>query len=546
MRRSVYALVALFALRLAVGLSADFFTEDESQIFLLGLRFHAGHAWPYFGPDVVWTKSQIPGALQAMLVGLPLAIAPVPEAPYVFLNLLSMAALCLFAAYLCARLPTAPRWLIWGWVLTVPWTLHFSTHIMNPDYVLPASVIFFIGFFEAWPPLSIGRIRTPFAHAMQGAAICWIAQVHLSWPLLLPFVFIALAARLREGARATTVAALALAAGAAITGSLLLPTVWTLGLAAGSGTTEQNLHLHWREPISTFTKTAARVLSFASLETNRFIGDTSAKQILFLWDYPWAAPATLVTGLAGIAQPLWMAVCAFRTRSPIPGWSAIRWLTIGTIVLISSAFFVVMEPAQARMYYLVTPLSLAYAAYCWTWIDSPRWRRFAAVLMAANLAFEISLTVAQFPGASIYQDRTLIAEAVRTGQDSLFTRRRAFAKDATADDIAAAQARSRAAADFELSRAVVTPRAFGFTSWDVRIRNVSTTSAYRDIVLATTYRKQDGGPKTQLTFISTVIQPGETRELQIVDGMKWTAQTVSAEARVEAALALTPLSGVKR
>src|SRR5436190_9551581 len=91
------ALAALFVLRLAIGLSADVYTEDESQILLLGMRYHATHAWPYFGPDVVWTKSQIPGALQALLVGLPLSVAPIPEAPYVLLNVLSMAALCLFA-----------------------------------------------------------------------------------------------------------------------------------------------------------------------------------------------------------------------------------------------------------------------------------------------------------------------------------------------------------------------------------------------------------------------------------------------------------------
>ena len=132
-RTATVALIAIFAFRLGFGLCADLFSEDESQIFLLGLRYHATGAWPYYGPDVVWTKSQIPGALQALLVGLPLAVAPIPEAPYVLINLLSMAALCLFAAYLSARLPAVPRWLIWGWLLTVPWTLNFSTHIMNPN-----------------------------------------------------------------------------------------------------------------------------------------------------------------------------------------------------------------------------------------------------------------------------------------------------------------------------------------------------------------------------------------------------------------------------
>ena len=55
------ALSALFAFRLAFGLSRPFFYEDETQIFLLGLRYHATGHWPFFGPDVVWTRSEIPG-----------------------------------------------------------------------------------------------------------------------------------------------------------------------------------------------------------------------------------------------------------------------------------------------------------------------------------------------------------------------------------------------------------------------------------------------------------------------------------------------------
>src|SRR5258708_26437660 len=100
-------LAALFAFRLLFGLSSEFFYEDEPQIFLLGLRYHATGHWPFFGPDVVWTRSEIPGALQALLVGVPFTILPIPEAPFVLMNLLSFAALCALAWYACAQLPKA-------------------------------------------------------------------------------------------------------------------------------------------------------------------------------------------------------------------------------------------------------------------------------------------------------------------------------------------------------------------------------------------------------------------------------------------------------
>ena len=148
-------------------------------------------------------QTQIPGALQPLLVGLPFFIARIPEAPYLLLNVLSMGALALFAWYLSARLPEQPRWLLWGWLFTLPWTLELSTHIINPSYVLPASVIFFVGFMEAWPSLRIGRVPVPLAHAWMGAALGWVMQFHMSWPLLLPFIAAAFFARAREGWRSS-------------------------------------------------------------------------------------------------------------------------------------------------------------------------------------------------------------------------------------------------------------------------------------------------------------------------------------------------------
>src|SRR6476660_300087 len=107
------ALFGLFALRLYFGLSSHFFAEDESQIFLIGLRYYATGRWPYFGPDVVWTLSEIPGALQGLLVGAPLALVPVPEAPSVVVNLLSFGALAMLSWYITRRVPSVPRWLVW-------------------------------------------------------------------------------------------------------------------------------------------------------------------------------------------------------------------------------------------------------------------------------------------------------------------------------------------------------------------------------------------------------------------------------------------------
>ncbi len=83
----------------------------------------------------------------------------------------------------------------------MPWTIQFSTHLINTSYILPGALLFFIGFFEAVPLFSLGRIRPSIAHVMMGAALLWMVQIHMSWLLLLPFLFIAWFSRRREGVR---------------------------------------------------------------------------------------------------------------------------------------------------------------------------------------------------------------------------------------------------------------------------------------------------------------------------------------------------------
>ena len=261
-------LAALFAFRLWFGLSREFFFEDETQIFLIGFRYYATGEWPYFGPDVVWTKSEIPGALQGVLVGLPLRAAPYPESPYVALAILSFGALCLFAWYVGAHHPDVPRWLIWGWLFTIPWTIQFSLHLINTSYILPAALVFFVGVFESLPALSLGRIHPAVAHAMMGAALTWLMQIHMSWPLVLPFAALVWASRWRDGARAMALNLLSLFAGALAPALLLLPTLALHGAGAGSGGVVRNLHVHAVSPWILVT-TLARLLSFASLEINR-------------------------------------------------------------------------------------------------------------------------------------------------------------------------------------------------------------------------------------------------------------------------------------
>ena len=61
------ALGLAFIFRLAFGLCSPLWTgsEDEKQIYLIGLKFFTTRAWPWFGPDVTNTI-QIPGTFRGL------------------------------------------------------------------------------------------------------------------------------------------------------------------------------------------------------------------------------------------------------------------------------------------------------------------------------------------------------------------------------------------------------------------------------------------------------------------------------------------------
>jgi hypothetical protein len=538
-------LVACFAFRLLFGLSREFFFEDETQIFLLGFRYYATGQWPFFGPDVVWTRSEIPGALQALLVGVPLRILAIPESPFVLLNLLSFAAICALAWYVCAQLPGAPRWLIWGWFLTIPWTLQFSAHMINTSYILAPAIVFFLGFFEAVPSLSLRRLPAPLAFAFMGLAIVWLAQIHMSWPLLLPFAAGAWIGRRGGGAGAMAAAAAAFVAGALVPGMLLLPTLARYGFSAGSGGVTRNLAPHWVSPWIIVT-TLARFLSFASLEINRFIATDGAKRLEFFQRHAWLSPLALAVGAIGLVQPLWMLIDACRPRRhwpeawPRQKWTTLRRLVAASVVLVYASYWFVIEPPQAHAFYVLAPLALIFAAFWWMLVDSPIARRIAAGVLVLNVAFHAGLAWAQAPELSLYRNRQVVASAVRLKAPEMFAHRRDFAVDGGPIALADPSRPYDPVRDFQLLQSALRPGPRGSLHWTITVRNASAVVAFRDPLYITTYLDDgDRVVEERHERIKDIFQPGETRTIELNDGFGG-PPFAKARMRIAAAEALLP------
>lgn len=527
--RIVLWLLLIFCGRVLFGLSMPFWFEDERQVYLIGLRAYALGEWPYYGADVVWTDGRIPGALLGLLIRWPLEVWAAPEAPVIFLNVLSMAALVLFAWYVSRRLPAVPSWLVWTAPFLLPWTMDFSTHVVNPSYVLPGAIVFFVGFFEALPRLRRGILSVGVAWMMMGAGLCWTMQLHLSWVLLPPFVAAAAAGGIGALRRAPAGARVPMAgravggllAGCVMTGSVLAPTLIRDGIAAGG--TADAVEIQARSPVVLIT-TAGRVLSFASFEVNRFLGQSTTERLLLVRRHPWLAPFILVAAVAGILHPLWMAWLAVRLpdRSASRDWTSVRYLTGFSILLIYLSYWLSVRGPQAHAFYVVWPVAALFAFTCWQAAVDARGRplrraeRVAAASLAAVAVVHAGLAADRWARQSLYVDRGLVAQAIADGQHRLLGERRGAALDNSNAAVRAAAATD----DLHLRDVRWEPLLGRFSAFSFGIVHQGRSAAWLDVRLAATYRDREGRVvDVREIVVKQILQPGTEREWSdVADG----------------------------
>jgi hypothetical protein len=421
-------LLAAFCFRLWFGLSVGLWKADPRQSYLIGLKCYLTRTWPYFGADVM-PQVQVPGALHGLAIALPLYLFPVPEAPFVLLNLLSLAGLCLLSWYCGRRLPKFPKWVIWTWLLTAPWTLGESTFIYNPSYVLVGSVLFFVGVLETYPSLRGGLICPAWANFMMGVGLSWVMQFHLSYVLLLPYVVASFYVQFRESHGRTGWMALSFVAGILTTGIFVLPTIarfgWNVGFGPALGMIglrPRNLTVHLESPFDIL----ARFLSFASFEIAPFIGRDTAARIAFVKEYPWIAPVVLLLAAVGVLQPVAMVlISVFGRQQNTPGWPAIQGLCFATLGLLYVAFALSPKRPHAHNFYVVFPLAMIFSLYCWNeYLQRTEWQLCAGVLLACGVIFHASLSFYQQAHHPWAADRQVIMHALEHGDYREFGERR--------------------------------------------------------------------------------------------------------------------------
>jgi len=414
--------ILIFIFRLIFGLYSQFCFPDELQIYLLGLKFYCNGGWPYFGPDVVYTASQIPGALQALLVGIPLKIIPLPESPFIFLNILSFVSLVILSLYILRLIPELPKSLVFLWILTCPWTLNFSTHIINPSYVLPAGIIFFIAFLET-TKISTNWFNYKVAFFLMGFSFFWIFQLHMSWILLVVFIGLAFIFQLKDSFKKFLISILWFIIGSIPTLSLIIPTFIKYGFNLGSGGTLSNIRFSPLNLLNIFT-ILARFVSFGTFEITRFIGPSTPARINFLKEW-WQVAIFVITGaIIGVVQALWMIIYIFK-KLPDKKDNFFRILVSGTVVLIWISFFFSVKGPSSHTYYVVFPLAMIwYFITVKDLLKKKFWKIIFLVLIICGIFTHSAIGLKNYKTISLYKKRDLILLAIEKKDYKILGQRR--------------------------------------------------------------------------------------------------------------------------
>jgi hypothetical protein len=422
-------LVALFAFRLYYGLSQEMLSGDALQIYLIGLKFVTTRQWPYFGPDEVHSHHQIAGPLQGLLVGVPILVSHSPEAPAVLVNVLSFAGLLLLGRWLTRRFALVPAWMTFAWLLTLPWTVNFSTHVYNPSYLLLPSCVFFVAFFELMPSLHAGMLAPGAAFFCLGIAIAASSQLHLSFPLFLPFVLVALVAQARAG-QLTAGRVGWLVVGGALPLLLLVPTAARYGVASLTEALGANSHADVRN-LPRIATILPRFLAFASYQLVRFVGGSpEIRRAVFAQAF-WLMPLVWFLTAVALAQSVVMLVALVRPtllRIADPG-RAVRWLVAGSVLLVSAAFLFSARPPLSRNYYILCPVAflIGYLTFG-ALVQGPRARRVATAVLVLGVVCQLGMAAQRFAAHPWAERRALVARAIDQGDYRIVGERRVGAR----------------------------------------------------------------------------------------------------------------------
>ncbi|MGB3616634.1 MAG: hypothetical protein WBA12_00820 [Catalinimonas sp.] len=422
---AVGAAALLLLFRTYVGAQINFSHEDYDQVYLMGLQNALTDAWSYWGPDVVWSRTRLPGALQGLLVGVPLWLTRRPYAPLVLTNLITCAGLMLLAFYAARRFPRLSLPFLVALVLLLPFGLFNGAVVLNTAYLLFSGSILFVAVLE----LFVYRERPLFdprlSWAALGFALVFTCQLHLTWVMCLPFVVVLLGLEWQRRAAAVPTYAAYFLLGWVPPLLTLLPTILTYGDVMMVGTSG-NLRYDGGRVLGVFDL-LFRYFSMASVDL------THRHNFVRLLTENHAGGAVLVWVLKGlfVAQVIALAATLlFAKRSE----AFKRTLLLFGLTTLMALFLYVLsnKHLSMRTYILLFPVPVWLTLFAYDHLLRYRAARVAvAALLLLSFGTTLAIAAANHHGPySFAAAEGRIERALRTGDPQAFGERRKTLMDA--------------------------------------------------------------------------------------------------------------------
>ncbi len=446
-QKIILALLFAFFFRLGFGLSLPFWSSDQLQTYLLGLKSYCTGTWPYFGPDLGGAETthynQTPGALMGLMVSLPLRVWPIPESPFIFLNLINLAAIALFAWYCSKRVPNLSPWIIYFSLVLLPWTLHENTGMITRSWCLFGCILFYVGFFESIPGFSLNIFSLRLSCALMGFGLLWMAQLNMSWLYLAAFLILSLILQWRKKPAALPTALLFTILGSLPMAALILSALLKYGgIPSGRG---GYITFFCLENFKQFFTILGRWLSGACFEMPFFLdppgspgyttwgtasgphwagwawppsfqpGHSTHARLEFLMGSPFLLYPGIFLWVVGLIQPMALFVLWFFKKHGLRDWPAVRKLALFTFLMVWASFWFTIKWPLSHIYYDGTfPMVFLFSLYCWSRLAHiPFWRNFAKVFLAAALIFQAAYAVRIWDVYTLYRDRGRIVRAIQ-------------------------------------------------------------------------------------------------------------------------------------
>jgi hypothetical protein len=427
--RFLLLVLFLYCFQVFFGLcEAVWWDRDEIQTYLIGLKCYTTQTWPYFGPDVNGVEnqsfqSQIPGALEGLLVGLPFYLCPIPEAPYLLLGLLTTLGAYLLSWYIHRRLPGFSHAWLMVWICVTPWVLQECCHVINPAYDFLPSVLFFIGFFESLPEFRMNLVGPFWSNAAMGFGIFWIMQFHFSYVFLLPLAAYALFVQAWEGRLGK--ALVGFLCGAAPMAALILPTWIVYGLSRSNVASGFAVPFFWKN-VTYAHLILARYLSMVCFEVPRFLAEHTNQRIASLLNHRWLLIPGVIFWIGGWVQAILLLLAFFKRNHPESHWSQIRNWTVGCLLFVYVSFWFTTKSPNTHIYLVFYPLVMLYSCYVWSLFSKiPKIGLWVKILLVMGLYYQAGLVMTKWPINSMYAGgRTQVVKALKQKDYRIFHDRR--------------------------------------------------------------------------------------------------------------------------